>query len=142
MPEEVPVELLPLVERLVACLVELCGDLPQEDAGFQGLCRFGRFEGGLLDEVIDVCLDCMDPSVRRLRVSNKTLPNLKPPTHDEALKQEQSVYSSMIRDAMASLNYARAVGVPVAVSLEPAAVSLDAKYRKAQSLCRVRDYAE
>ena len=34
LPEEVPVELLPLSERLVSRLIELRGDLPQEDTGF------------------------------------------------------------------------------------------------------------
>lgn len=83
---------------------------------FQGLCRFGRFEGGLIDTVIDVCLECISPAERRLRIANKTLKALKEPrSFAETLVRVQRGYKANLRHFLDCSNAARAAGGAVYV---------------------------
>ena len=78
---------------------------------FQGLCRFGRFLLGLVDDVIDVCLGCMDPAERLLRVKTKGLPPLKPaPVFEAVVGEVRRRHLANLRHLLACSSHA---GLPI-----------------------------
>lgn len=81
---------------------------------FQGLCRFGRFDGGLLDTIIEVRLECISPSERALRVQNKKLKARgAPPTFDNMLSSVTKKHAGNLRHLLDCLSAGSVHGVAI-----------------------------